>query len=359
MDNLEKAILEYETNYIGILELNKKYNIPKEEIRKKLEEKGYFLGKGVHPKSVVNIKRAIDEYKTILNSKQEPNIYHLSQKYNVSHTSIVNNLKRLNISVNRYPKKIQFNEHIFDVIDTEEKAYWLGFFSADGYVCTRYNTVGIALSSVDKTHVQKFAKFLGCESNVKLKKNKCSSAYLCEIGNAHLKQTLKSYGFDEQKSISLKFPNDFIFADKSLIRHFLRGHFDGDGCITFGKYFRKRTNDYRFHKRISVVGTYAFIESWREFFKLWDNSIQKDGNCYSISTETKAQEILEYLYKDATIYLERKYILYKNFAAHFVQTSAETLLKNGESWDANAVVNTETKVSMSPYSVEIEPVNSE
>jgi hypothetical protein len=123
MTDLEKAIYDYENSYIGIIELSKKYKIPKEKIRKALEDLGYFLGKGVSPKSVVNIKKAIDEYQKILTEDKEPNIYHLSQKYDISHAAIKSNLQRLGIKVVRYPKKIQFNEHIFDVIDTEEKAY--------------------------------------------------------------------------------------------------------------------------------------------------------------------------------------------------------------------------------------------
>lgn len=71
---LEQIVKEYEEDFIGICELNKKYKIPNKQIRKILEEKGYNLGRGVSPKSVVNIKKAIDEYKQILDSKKEPNV---------------------------------------------------------------------------------------------------------------------------------------------------------------------------------------------------------------------------------------------------------------------------------------------
>ena len=74
MTNLEKAVFEYENNYVGIIELSKKYNIPKKMIRESLEQKGYFLGKGVSPKSEVNIKNAVEEYIKIQNTGSEPNI---------------------------------------------------------------------------------------------------------------------------------------------------------------------------------------------------------------------------------------------------------------------------------------------
>ena len=359
MTNLEKAVFEYENNYVGIIELSKKYNIPKKMIRESLEQKGYFLGKGVSPKSVVNIKNAVDEYIKIQNTGSEPNIWTLAKKYEVSHTSISSNLKRLSINVVRYPKKTQFDEHVFDIIDTEEKAYWLGFFAADGYICKRHHTVGIALASIDKKHVEKFAKFLGCPDNVRFKKNSHTGCYRCDIGNQHLKSTLKSYGFDEDKSHTLKFPSEIIFKDRSLIRHFIRGHFDGDGTILFNKYYRKRTNDYRCVRAMSVVGTKSFLMSLREYLELWESTVRKTGTIYTLATESRAQEVLDYMYKDSTIYLDRKYNLYKNFAPRFVQTVEEKLLNIGESCDANTEITEESKESSASYSVEVEPEISE
>ena len=66
MNNLNQAISDYEHLFIGICELSKKYKIPNKEIRKALEDKGYYLGKGVSPKSVVHIKLAVEEYKNII-----------------------------------------------------------------------------------------------------------------------------------------------------------------------------------------------------------------------------------------------------------------------------------------------------
>ena len=317
--NLEKAIFDYENYYAGICELSKIYKIPNKIIREELEKRGYYLGKGVSARSVVNIKRAVDEYLNILSSGNEPNIYFLSQKYKISHSAITNNLKRLNIKIIRYPKKIQFNEHVFDCIDTEEKAYWLGFFSADGYICSRYNAIGLTLAAKDKEHVQKFANFLGCPENVRFSKNKYNGAYSCVISNAHLKTTLMSYGFTTTKSLDLQFPNLNIFKDKSLIKHYLRGNFDGDGCITFRKHLRKRTNDYYYAKTIIFVGTKNFILGIQEFFSLYDSTVSQDRNhaCYTIRTQGMAQKILDYFYNHATVYLDRKYNLYK-IAPHFV-----------------------------------------
>lgn len=232
---LKRAIFDYENHFIGICELSKNYHIPNKIIRKALEDKGYNLGKGVDPRSVVYIKRAVDEYIDILKSGKEPNIYHISQKYKVSHVSITSNLKRLNIPIVRYPKIIQFNEHIFDEIDTEEKAYWLGFLSADGYIYSRYYGVGLSLAKKDAEHVRKFAKFLGCPENVKYKKSdnthnrscvkkKIAEFYRCDIANKHLHETLRKYGFTPTKSKDCTFVDLKYFKTPDLIRHYIRGY---------------------------------------------------------------------------------------------------------------------------------------
>ena len=56
-------------------------------------------------------------------------------------------MKRYNFDITR--RKYQVNEFFFDEIDSEEKAYWLGFIYADGYVNTNGNKFGINLSLKD------------------------------------------------------------------------------------------------------------------------------------------------------------------------------------------------------------------
>jgi len=60
MTNLEKALFDYENHFIGICELSKKYKISNAILRAELEAKGYMLGKGVSPKSVVLKKQLMN-----------------------------------------------------------------------------------------------------------------------------------------------------------------------------------------------------------------------------------------------------------------------------------------------------------
>lgn len=52
------------------------------------------------------------------------------------------------------------------------------------------------------------------------------------VTNYHLWNTLNNYGCIPNKSLTLKFPDESIFKSKDLIRHFIRGYFDGDGCFS-------------------------------------------------------------------------------------------------------------------------------
>jgi hypothetical protein len=61
---------------------------------------------------------------------------------------------------------IEYNRHIFDEIDNEEKAYWLGFIVADGYLNSDRNMLRIKLGNKDKNHLEKFINFLGGDSSM-------------------------------------------------------------------------------------------------------------------------------------------------------------------------------------------------
>ena len=54
-----------------------------------------------------------------------------------------------------------YNRHVFDTIDTPEKAYWLGFIVADGYLNIDRRMLRIKLGNIDKSHLIKYIEFLG------------------------------------------------------------------------------------------------------------------------------------------------------------------------------------------------------
>jgi hypothetical protein len=59
-----------------------------------------------------------------------------------------------------------YDRHIFDTIDTPEKAYWLGFIVADGYLNMDKHMLRIKIGNVDKDHLIKYIKFLGGDESM-------------------------------------------------------------------------------------------------------------------------------------------------------------------------------------------------
>ena len=99
----------------------------------------------------------------------------------------------------------------------------------------------------------------------------------------------------------MKFPNESIFKDKSLIRHFIRGYFDGDGCLGI-----TLTRNSPFFE---ILGTKHILNSISKYLfvnKIYSNHNSKYTYILKYSG-TKAVVASYLLYDNATIYLDRKY----------------------------------------------------
>jgi hypothetical protein len=194
-------------------------------------------------------------------------------------------------------RKYKFNENYFDSIDTEQKAYWLGFLFADGNVYR--NQMTLKLSNLDKLHLELFKKHLQSEHLIYDELGKYSSLV---IGSKKFSESLISNGCVRKKSLIIEFP----ILQNDLVRHFIRGVFDGDGCISFIKKNPK-------YKRWCIAsGSKRFIESIKEVVEKEINynlKLYKRKNIYVLVSGKKniVKSIFDFMYKDATVYLDRKY----------------------------------------------------
>ena len=283
--------------------------------------------------------------------------------------TLAKHFRELGVEIINKQNRLKFDNTVFDCIDTEEKAYWLGFIFADGYISSdslkgksRY-LLEISLKASDKNHLDKFNKFMKHENanKVTIEDAKCGKI-ICKrcrwyVANKHLWETLNSYGCTPRKSLTLKFPDESIFKSKDLIRHFIRGYFDGDGCFT------RHIHHIIVSPAISFLGTKDFLDKILEYSKIEAN--YRHDKCYTEFTWTLEYhkepgiELINYLYNNCTIYLDRKYKLYEFFknGSRSVQEWAElSSSKIGESpIEGNTEVIEEIKESSTPYSIENEP----
>src|SRR5690606_11965662 len=119
-------------------------------------------------------------------------------------------------------RKYNVNDDFFDLIDTEEKAYWLGFLSADGCI-TRGNILKVRLAKYDENHLSKFLKSLKSDNKIYRDKNSVE----IQISSQKLCDDLTRIGITRNKSLTIKPIN----LPTEIYRHYWRGIFDGDGSI--------------------------------------------------------------------------------------------------------------------------------
>ena len=208
----------------------------------------------------------------------------------------------------------------------------------------------------------KIPYFMKYEKNgVKIQDARCGKV-TCKrcrwtITDKHLWETLNNYGCTPRKSLTLKFPDEDIFKSKDLIRHFIRGYFDGDGCFTRHVYINTVSPS------VSFLGTKAFLDKILEYSKIESNyRHDKRHTEFTWTLEYHKEpgiKLINYMYNNCTIYLDRKYKLYEFFknGSRSVQEWAElSSSKIGESpIEGNTEVIEETKESSTPYSIENEP----
>jgi hypothetical protein len=205
----------------------------------------------------------------------------------------------------------EFNKNIFDIINSSEKAYWLGFFYADAYNCNKTNTVSVSLQTRDLKHLQKLANFMGLSPNkITYTKNKEGHEYFTlKMYSKHLCKTLNDKGCPQAKSFIIEYPE---WLDEKLYVHFIRGLFDGDGSIC-----KRETNEWKW----SIATTKECGESIQQIIldKLkiivnLRNISKTNNNTYELESNgnEKVLKLADWLYKDSPeiIRLDRKYEKY-------------------------------------------------
>ena len=193
------------------------------------------------------------------------------------------------------------NTKLFDSINNEQSAYFLGLLFADGNVHSKYNSITLKLHERDVDILEKLQPIIGVD-----RLYRSGSNLSIKFSDKNIKDKLIDLGCIPNKSLKIVFPN----IDESLRHHFIRGYFDGDGSI-FSNAF-----DYQ----VAIISTESFCKSINEII------IDQLGIAGRISKEAamlvrgnditaklsfggnrRILKIMEWLYRDATLYMERKY----------------------------------------------------
>lgn len=247
----------------------------------------------------------------------------IGQDYKVGHKTIAAILEAYSINrTHNGVRKYMINEKYFDVIDTPNKAYILGLLYADGYNNPDKSTVCLSLRYDDKYILERINEEIG--SNKPLKYIKCDDhfasngyiskdMYKIEVYSSHMCKVLLERGMIKGKSLLLKYP---LFITENLHNHFIRGYFDGDGSV----YTYENKRKYK-QPIITFTSTADFCESVLAILRektgigggIYDASCHNNiTKVLSICGKNQCIAVLDWLYKDADLFLPRKYDRYQS-----------------------------------------------
>lgn len=188
----------------------------------------------------------------------------------------------------------EFNKNYFDNIDTADKAYWLGFIYADGSV--REGRMAIEISIKDEQHLYKFKECINGNMPITHRPNHKTSSI--NLYSNHFAQQLMNKGLVHNKTKEglVKFEN---FGEYKF--DFLRGLVDGDGYI-----------DKKRYRLVIVDGSRKMIDYIVTNLQEYSPKVT-DKKMYSYVTFSQKKnffDLLNKMYSNANIYLDRKYEIY-------------------------------------------------
>lgn len=227
-------------------------------------------------------------------------IAEIAEKYPYSRSLIHDRLLEWGVQTRKqaHVPKYTVNHNCFNELN-EYSAYFFGLMAADGCVYRQEpnNRYLNMLSSNDVDILEKFNRFVG--SNRPFTRDRDN--YRACVTSNKIGDRLISVGITPNKSLSLE------ILDKKLLydRHFLRGLVDGDGSIGINQ-----KDEPIFH---FLSGSKRMVEQLAE--SLLVNGICENNKLYLAQkkyyfyqrTGNSAYRIIEFLYKDCSVSINRKY----------------------------------------------------
>jgi intein/homing endonuclease len=252
-------------------------------------------------------------------------------------SSIKNICSKLHIgksTIHNYLKKNNRRRQILHTFDdlsfygfTPESCYWAGFIAADGCIDKNKYYCRVDLHIDDKSHIEKLLKFtkdknisIICGNKISTFKNgkACNVAHCyADINSVKIVKDLNdNFNITPAKSFTLRPP---IKIPQRLVRHYIRGYFDGDGSIYWNKSHKCAV--------FSICSGSKDLLNWisnnikqqvNHNFSKKALNLEKNSSIYSIQQMySSAQSIFNWQYQDSTpdTRLDRKYLRHLNWAS--------------------------------------------
>ncbi|MGL4848153.1 MAG: hypothetical protein ACRC28_04375 [Clostridium sp.] len=253
----------------------------------------------------------------------------IANELNFSKRSISRVLRESNIKTRRKNRYV-LNEKFFNEIDSEEVAYILGYIYADGFVGDeKYNNV--VITSIDKDIIEKISEAIEFSGEIRIGGKggfeNSKDGYILNFSSEIMASDLRRIGLYPNKSLTME---EVPIINGELIRHFIRGYFDGDGTIiqshncSYHTLANGEIKKYVYKKySFEMLGTEKFLlELIRKmnvkYYKILDTKT-KEIKRVVCRAKYDLKYIYNFLYKDSNIYMERKYKKWNQILSAFIE----------------------------------------
>jgi hypothetical protein len=152
------------------------------------------------------------------------------------------------------------NESFFSDYNAD-MAYILGLLFSDGYLSSPKNRKKfIGLKLIDLQILEDIKRKMGMSNGIYNAGTTSSGnkLYKIEIGNEKVVSDIEKLGMHARKTFTIKFPK---MLPREYVRDFIRGYFDGDGCIHISK---SKTKINSFIKSFSILGIKDILDGIAE-----------------------------------------------------------------------------------------------
>lgn len=243
----------------------------------------------------------------------------LAKYFGFSNHSVTNFLKLSNIKIRPHSEDKFYkngysllNRDAFSDINEEECAYFFGWLLSDGYLCKKEKYVTLDISNKDIIILEKLKNYLGSNNKILIRgyinktNNKTYYSNKFTFSDKEIISRLIDFGLKNKKSLQEKCPDCFIYNS-----HFWRGFLDGDGSIYSGKS----------SVRVEIHGGKIICEQFLNFcnylgienISIYSHE-SKSSMIYRavVSGKKKSKILLDELYNNCSIKLDRKYRIYED-----------------------------------------------
>lgn len=239
-----------------------------------------------------------------------PNAYTIEKVFHVKSEAFHKICKFSGIDEHKDNIKHQWNRDALQSITTEWDAYVLGFITADGYINENRGCLSFKLHERDIDILEKINQYFHSDIQIYHFAHAITKHPMCQLtfNSRKLTNTLIAYGLCQAKSLKEKF---YPKVPQELMRHYIRGLIDGDGFI------RQDVSQIGLCGSKDIVSNVAHqinLHMTNPFEEQRKIRQEKDSELYRFGLSGEnAREAMIWLYKDSTIYINRKYALAQKY----------------------------------------------